>query len=340
MSSKNKRAAIIALHRRGMKAANIIKTTGFARQTVYDTINRFQQLRTHEDRARSGRPYTATTPANVNKVRCRIRRNSQQSMNKMAKEIGISRWSVQRIVKSKLKMCSYKLDRGHFLSESMAAKRLTKARCMLRLVGAGRLQRVLFTDEKIFTVERHYNRQNGRQLLKKGQKKSGKANIITRRHFPSSVMVWAGICASGKTPLVFIDRNVKINGAVYQQAILRDVLHPWAQNHFGNDAWMLQQDWAPSHSAKKTIELCNELFPGFWNKDVWPPNSPDLNPMDYSVWSLLEQKVSGKQYCNVDALKRALIRAWDEISVEQLATIVQNFPKRVRACMKAKGANF
>ena len=43
-------------------------------------------------------------------------------------------------------------------------------------------------------------------------------------------MVWAGICAAGKTPLVFIDRNVKINTDVYQQVILRGSLQPWAQS--------------------------------------------------------------------------------------------------------------
>jgi len=25
-------------------------------------------------------------------------------------------------------------------------------------------------------------------------------------------------------------------------------------------------------------------FPAFIDKDHWPPNSPDLNPLDYGVW--------------------------------------------------------
>jgi len=27
----------------------------------------------------------------------------------------------------------------------------------------------------------------------------------------------------------------------------------------------------------------------FWSKEFWPTNSSDLNPMDYYVWSLIEQ---------------------------------------------------
>ena len=32
------------------------------------------------------------------------------------------------------------------------------------------------------------------------------------------------------------------------------------------------------------------ICPGFVKKDEWPPNSPDLNPLDYHVWgAMLEQ---------------------------------------------------
>ena len=88
------------------------------------------------------------------------------------------------------------------------------------------------------------------------------------------------------------------------------------------------------------MELCKELFPGAWGKDMWSPNSPDMNPMDYSVWSIVEQMISGIPYNNIETLKVALLRAWDEITVEQLKTIIQNFPKQLRACIKVNGSNF
>ncbi|KZC13878.1 hypothetical protein WN55_06214, partial [Dufourea novaeangliae] len=96
----------------------------------------------------------------------------------------------------------------------------------------------------------------------------------------------------------------------------------------------------PAHSAQSTIATCVELFPGFWGKDVWPSNSPDLNPMDYSVWSILEQKNSRTRYKSANDLKVALRRAWVEITVEQCLTIVINFRERLRKCIEAKGANF
>lgn len=261
-------------------------------------------------------------------------------MRKMAKELGVDEKSIRHIVRRKLGLRSYKIARVHFLNDTMKARRLEKSRRMLRLLGGARLSKVLFTDEKIFTIEPLHNRQNRRQLLKKGQQKTTAAKTIGRSHFPASVMVWAGICATGKTPLVFIERNVKINAASYQQQLLRDVLDPWAAQHFGPAGFTLQQDWAPAHSANSKMVVCEELFPGIWGKNVWPPNSPDINPMDYSVWSILEQKVSATRYATVDALKTALMRAWDEITVDQCANIVGNIRKRLRKCIAAQGGNF
>ncbi|XP_023221997.1 uncharacterized protein LOC111623599 [Centruroides sculpturatus] len=145
-------------------------------------------------------------------------------MRKTAKELQISEERFRNIVKRKLGLRSYKIARVSFLNEAMKAKRLEKARRMCRLIGDGRLNKVLFTDEKIFTLEPLQNCQNHQQLLKKGQQKTATAKTIGRSHFPASIMV----CATGKTPLVFIERNVKINATIYQKRVLCDVLEPWA----------------------------------------------------------------------------------------------------------------
>ncbi|VDO61588.1 unnamed protein product [Heligmosomoides polygyrus] len=86
----------------------------------------------------------------------------------------------------------------------------------------------------------------------------------------------------------------------------------------------------PPFSSLGDGAVCEELFPGFWSRDIWPSNSPDLNPMDYSVWSIMEQKISTTRYATVEQLKSALLRSWDEITAEQCATIISDFPKRLR----------
>ena len=57
--------------------------------------------------------------------------------------------------------------------------------------------------------------------------------------------------------------------------------------------WALQQDGAvdaPSHTAKNTISHLKRENVSFIEPQMWPPNSPDLNPIDYAVWDALQQQ--------------------------------------------------
>uniref|UniRef100_A0A8R1DZZ8 Uncharacterized protein n=1 Tax=Caenorhabditis japonica TaxID=281687 RepID=A0A8R1DZZ8_CAEJA len=75
---------------------------------------------------------------------------------------------------------------------------------------------------------------------------------------------------------------------------------------FVGHPFILQQDWAPSYGAKSTKVVLDTHFPGYLGKDLWPARSPDRNPIDFSVWGLLESKISGSSYNSVDALKAAV----------------------------------
>ncbi len=138
---------------------------------------------------------------------------------------------------------------------------------------------------------------------------------------------------------MFVDCNVKINATVYRKVILRDTLDPWAKKHFKNRSWKLQQDWASAHSAKTSISLCKTLFQDAWDREVYLQNSPDANPMDYSVWSILESKACATKCITEEVLKRALKKAWSKITLEQLSAVVDNFPKRLKAIIAAKGGH-
>jgi len=41
-------------------------------------------------------------------------------------------------------------------------------------------------------------------------------------------------------------------------------------------------------SARDTIELLWCTTPDFIALDMWPPNSPDLNLVDYVIWSVIQ----------------------------------------------------
>ena len=52
-----------------------------------------------------------------------------------------------------------------------------------------------------------------------------------------------------------------------------------------------QQGSAPVHRARDTIEPLRRITSDFVAPDMWPPNSPDLNLVDYVTWSVIQQRV-------------------------------------------------
>lgn len=64
-------------------------------------------------------------------------------------------------------------------------------------------------------------------------------NRTTPRSRGFCVMVWVRICASGKTPQVFL-KGVKISAEVYCCDILEAVVLPPTSEHFGGKQWTLQ----------------------------------------------------------------------------------------------------
>ena len=79
--------------------------------------------------------------------------------------------------------------------------------------------------------------------------------------------------------------------------------------------------------------------PEFTEPENWPPNSPDLNPVDYAVWGALQQMVYRRKISDIDQLKRVLIDCWAQQSQDTLNRAIDQLPKRLMMVIKAKGAH-
>jgi len=43
--------------------------------------------------------------------------------------------------------------------------------------------------------------------------------------------------------------------------------------------------------------------PAFISPNLWPPNSPDLNPVDYKIWGVMQDQVYQKKVKDVNELR-------------------------------------
>ncbi len=91
------------------------------------------------------------------------------------------------------------------------------------------------------------------------------------------------------SPLVILDEGT-IDHTVCIKKVLPVALK-YGNQVFGSD-WIFQQDGAKPHSHHLTQQWCRDNFPSFIDKDHWPPNSSDLNPLDYSIWDELVNAIN------------------------------------------------
>jgi len=54
---------------------------------------------------------------------------------------------------------------------------------------------------------------------------------------------------------------------------------------------VFHQDNAPAHRARDTAELLHCETPQFISPDMWSANSRDLNPVDYCIWGMMQERV-------------------------------------------------
>jgi len=74
----------------------------------------------------------------------------------------------------------------------------------------------------------------------------------------------------------------------------------------------------------------------------WPPNSPDLNPLDYHVrGAMLERYKTFQPKPNtIDELKKVLQTIWDDLLQNSFNKAILSFVKRLQACVKAASGHF
>ena len=71
-----------------------------------------------------------------------------------------------------------------------------------------------------------------------------------------------------------------------------------------------------------------------------PAESPDCNPIEY-LWDELGRAVNNMDHPqqNLDQLRLALVKKWNEIPVERLQCLIASMPRRLAAIVQARGGN-
>lgn len=255
----------------------------------------------------------------------------------------------------------YKKDNVQLLSEKAKERRLQFAKHMLlrlqaskrkRIVVKGKyikplyLDKIVFQDEKLFRCKPVQNKQNDRLWLPskytklEQSKDPGVADALKnkRKQNNPGIMVSATICSKALSSPHFVEAGVKINSESYCET-LQDHILPVGYSWFPEGSWHYAHDGAPAHCSRKTKTFIATIAEDVELLD-WPSSSPDINPLDYGMWSTIERRLGKEEPATTGwemRLKAKIRAAFDSITAEDTKRIVEAWPKRLKAVVEAKG---
>ena len=96
--------------------------------------------------------------------------------------------------------------------------------------------------------------------------------------------------------------------------------------------FVLQQDSVQAFCAHATVKYLRQATPEFTSPDLWPPNSPELNPVDYKIWGCVQECVYQKPICHMDQLKQRLVEVWSDVQQSIVDAAIGEWRKRLRPC--------
>lgn len=187
---------------------------------------------------------------------------------------------------------------------------------------------VLYSDET--TIEILPGARRRKCYRTANQKYEPRFIAPTTKH-PAKIMVW-GCFGNGRVgPLHPVEGAIDSHAYI---AIMRSCLDPAKQAVFDGGDFVFQQDNAPCHVSKTT-----KRWFARHNIDTmeWPPQSPDLNPIEH-LWTDLKRRVYAKiPFANTTELQRAAEESWAEIPKGTLLNLIRSMPERVREVIDNHG---
>lgn len=194
--------------------------------------------------------------------------------------------------------------------------------------------KIIFSDETYINLRGVYNAQNNRYRTEN----ISDVPPFSKPKFDFKIMVAGAFCANKKSELVFFENGETIDTTIYTQTILPNYISMMnSENYCNKRNIVFQQDGAPAHTSKVSINFLEKNFGTIWGKGIWPGNSPDLSPIE-NLWSILKDKI--EIYPFPKSSSELIIRiknAWNLIKPEVLENLSESFVDRVLEMEKKNG---
>ena len=276
------------------------------------------------------------TADEVKKVEQFFTKNPTAHVREASRQLRMSFGKVWRILRKTLKWKPYRPHLCQVLSPANMQSRL--AACEFWLTHDERwFERVLWSDEKCFVLKPAPNRKN--EVIWAPENPH---NIVEcKKAHGEKVMAWVGIVDGRCLKVHWFEGTV--DGAAYLN-MLQTVMWPSVRFQATRRQYWFQQDGAAPHV---TVPVMDFLRSKFGDRIIsrnsehhWPPYSPDLSCLDFSVWSQVVDHVVRCEPATIAQLKTVVEDTQYSLTEDSLRKVARHTRRRAELCQSVQGGHF
>lgn len=205
------------------------------------------------------------------------------------------------------------------------------------------LKCILFTDEATFTRQGMFNSHNAHYWCDENPQ----VKRVSHYQHSFKVNVWAATLGNKLIGYHILPGN--LNGDMYLDFLnnhLFEILEDLTLNE--RRSLFFMHDGAPPHFDRRCRNWLSNHYPNRWigrgaeAPIHWPPRSCDLNPLDYTVWSYLKEKVYATEVNSRQELENRIQRHFNDLIADPqpFRRLMDSLEKRIHLCIRENGGHF
>jgi len=99
--------------------------------------------------------------------------------------------------------------------------------------------------------------------------------------------------------------------------------------------------YTPLGTHRRTCGVRTSRSSSLTSCDMWPPNSPDLNPVDYTVvWGAIQQIVyQRRRFTTINQLKQAIAIEWGKHSQRFIDRVIGQWRRRLESVVQQQSGH-
>jgi transposase len=144
--------------------------------------------------------------------------------------------------------------------------------------------------------------------------------------YPVKCMVWGAIGPGYKSPLIWFKEY--ITSKTYIAMLKEHHIFEDLDRHFGERAYVFQQDGARPHTARESLDFLRDRALMLPPEAPWPPCSPDLSPIE-QIWGCMKHKVRPELATDQASLFAQISKIWDDIPIRTVDNYMRSLKPRI-----------